>query len=190
MEQAAAATLRVVAHAVLLTGTQFGGYEVGGLSGLAYDAKADLFYAVSDDAAGHPPAKVLRFRWHPVAGHPPAAPELVDWLPLVGKDGPFPTAGADLEGLARAPNGELYVSSEGDVEHGITPWVAHFDAAGKLRDRLPIPDAFLPAEKRGVRHNAAFEALTVLGDDNLVAGTEGPLRQDEPPPAGELARTR
>jgi hypothetical protein len=182
---AAPAALRVIAHAVVPTGTTFAGYEVGGLSGLAYDRKADLFYAVSDDASGRPPARVLRFRWHP-----PAAPELVDWLQLAEDAGPLPGPGADLEGLARAPDGELYVSSEGDVKQGIAPWVGRFDASGKLLGHMPLPEAFVPREGHGVGRNAAFEALTLVAEKNLIAGTEGPLAQDEPPPAGELSRTR
>lgn len=181
----APAALRVVAHAVLPTGTAFAGHEVGGLSGLAYDRKADLFYAVSDDASGRPPARVLRFRWHP-----PAAPELVDWLQLTEEAGPLAGAGADLEGLARALDGELYVSSEGDVKQGIAPWVGRFDASGKLLGHLPLPEVFVPGEGHGVGRNAAFEALTLVAEKNLIAGTEGPLGQDEPPPPGELSRTR
>jgi hypothetical protein len=177
--------LRVVAQAVLPTGTTFAGHEVGGLSGLAYDARSGLFYAVSDDASGRPPARVLRFRWQP-----PAGPELVDWLPLADEAGPLAGPGADLEGVARAGAGELYVSSEGDVKGGIAPWVGRFDAGGRLTGRLLLPDAFVPGEGRGVRRNAAFEALTLVAEHNLVAGTEGPLQQDEPAPAGELERTR
>ena len=170
---------------MLPTGSTFAGHEVGGLSGLAYDRKADLFYAVADDASGRPPARVLRFRWHP-----PAAPELVDWVPLVEEAGPLAGAGADLEGLARGQDGELFVSSEGDVKQAIAPWVGRFDESGKLLGRLPVPDAFVPREGHGVRQNAAFEALTIVAEQNLIAGTEGPLAQDEPPPAGELSRTR
>jgi hypothetical protein len=176
---------RLVAHAQIPTGTAFAGREVGGLSGLAYDRAADLLYAVIDDPTGHPPARLLRFRWHP-----PAAPELVDWLDLAEENGPLPTAGADLEGLARAATGELFVSSEGDVKAGIAPWVGDFDASGHLRRRLPLPEAFAVADDRGISHNRGFEALTLAAADVLVAGTEGPLAQDQSPPPGEQARVR
>ncbi|HEV8630550.1 MAG TPA: esterase-like activity of phytase family protein, partial [Thermoanaerobaculia bacterium] len=39
-------------------------------------------------------------------------------------------------------------------------------------------------------NNQGFEALTLVGDETLVAGTEGPLLQDQPPPTGELVRSR
>jgi hypothetical protein len=176
---------RLVAHARIPTGATFAGLEVGGLSGLAYDRAADLLYAVIDDPTGHPPARLLRFRWHP-----PAAPELVDWLDLTDDHGAVPTAGADLEGLARASTGELFVSSEGDVKAGIAPWVGGFDAGGHLRRRLPLPDAFGVAESHGIRHNQGFEALALADDHTLIAGTEGPLAQDQPPPPREQARVR
>jgi hypothetical protein len=177
--------VRLVAQAQIATGTAFAGLEVGGLSGLAYDRAADLLYAVVDDPTGHPPARLLRFRWHP-----PAAPELVDWVDLVDDGGPLPTAGSDLEGVARVTTGELFVSSEGDVKAGIAPWVGDFDSSGHLRRRLPLPDAFGVADKHGANHNQGFEALTLVADDMLIAGAEGPLAQDQPPPSGEQTRVR
>jgi hypothetical protein len=178
--------VRLVAHTQLPTGTKFANLEVGGLSGLAYDRGADLFYAVVDDPTSHPPARLLRFRWHP-----PAAAELVDWLELSGDQGALPTAGSDLEGVARGTTGELFVSSEGDVKGKIAPWVGDFDSTGHLRRRLPLPSAFRLAKDHGTAHNQGFEALTLdAASDTLVAGTEGPLAQDQPPPAGELARVR
>ena len=178
--------VRLVAHAQLPTAAKFADLEVGGLSGLAYDRAADLFYAVVDDPTSHPPARLLRFRWHP-----PAVPELVDWLELSGDQGALPTAGSDLEGVARGISGELFVSSEGDVKGKIAPWVGHFDSTGHLRRRLPLPRAFPLAEGHGTAHNQGFEALTLdAAGDTLIAGAEGPLAQDQPPPAGELARVR
>ena len=178
--------VRLVAHAQLSTGTKLGDLEVGGLSGLAYDRTADLLYAIVDDPSSHPPARLLRFRWHP-----PAPPELVDWVTLTGERGPLPTAGADLEGVARSAAGELFVSSEGDVKAHIAPWVGDFDAGGRLRRRLLLPRAFRLGKHHGTAHNQGFEALTLApGGEALFAGTEGPLAQDLPPPAGELARVR
>ena len=182
---AAPPAVRFVAQAQIATGTTFAGRDVGGLSGLAYDRAADLLYAVVDDPTGHPPPRLLRFRWHP-----PAAPELVDWVDLADDHGALPTAGADLEGLARATTGELFVSSEGDVKAGIAPWVGDFDSTGHLRRRLPLPAAFGLANQHGTSHNQGFEALTLADDDTLIAGVEGPLAQDQPPPAREQARVR
>jgi hypothetical protein len=178
--------VRLLAHAVVPTGTRLGPHEVGGLSGLVYDRRDDLFYAVVDDPNGHPPPRLLRLRWHP-----PAAPELLGWVTLTVGGGPLPGEGADLEGVARRADGELFVSSEGDAEDGLGPWVARFSAAGELRERLPLPAAFEPRAEHGAQQNRGFEALALEpGEGTLLAGTEGPLVQDEPAPAGEPARSR
>ncbi|HEV8632090.1 MAG TPA: esterase-like activity of phytase family protein, partial [Thermoanaerobaculia bacterium] len=142
------AGITLVAHVELPTGLRFGPYEVGGLSGLTYDAAADLFYAVVDDPTEHPPARVLRFRWHP-----PAAPELVDWLLLTASGQPLPPTGADLEGIVRAADGTLYISSEGNAKERMGPWVGHFAPDGDLLARLPVPATFAPAVHHGIHNN-------------------------------------
>src|SRR4051794_7384541 len=120
--QAPKGVVRVVASARIATGTKLEGLEVGGLSALQYDRAADLFYAVVDDPKDHPPPRLLRFRWHPTG-----KPELVDWVALLEADGsPLPVRGADLEGLARRADGSFFVSSEGDADHGIGPWVGRW----------------------------------------------------------------
>jgi hypothetical protein len=178
--------VRPVAQARIPTGTRLGEHEVGGLSALAYDREADLFYALVDDASARPPARVLRLRWRP-----PAEPELVDWLLLEAGGAPLPGAGADLEGLVRTDDGTLFVSSEGDVDHGLAPWVARFDAGGALQAKLALPSAFVPGPGRGARHNMGFEALTLEpGARGLLAGVENALLQDQAPGSPAPARSR
>src|SRR4029079_11211836 len=59
------------------------------------------------------------------------------------------------------------------------------------QERLPVPDAFAARPGHGIRNNQGFEALVLLpGEDALLAGTEGPLRQDESGPRGAPARGR
>jgi 3-phytase/alkaline phosphatase D len=165
----------VVAHVILPTGTRAFGQEIGGLSGLAYDAGADLFYAVLDDPRKSPPPRLFLFRWHP-----PEAPAPVGWLALTVDGAPLPAEGADLEGVALHPGGGVLVSSEGDVDDGVAPWVGHFDAGGDLLARLPVPPHFNPGTGSGPPVNAGFEALTVdLARGTILAGTEGELLQDE-----------
>jgi hypothetical protein len=177
--------VRLVARAEIPTGTRLEPHEVGGLSGLAYDRERDLLYAVVDDPTSHPPPRLLQFRWHPGA-----APALVEWLPLTQGDGPLTVQGTDPEGLARGAEGDLFVSSEGDVKGGLGPWVARFSAGGQWLAQLPVPHAFDVGEGHGIAHNRGFEALTLDAEGALVAGAEGPLAQDLPTPTGELDRTR
>jgi hypothetical protein len=164
----------VVAHVTLPTGTRAFGHEIGGLSGLAYDSAADLFYAVLDDPRKSPPPRLFLFRWHP-----PEAPEPVGWLPLSVDGVPLPAEGADLEGVALHPSGGVLVSSEGNVDAGVAPWVGHFDARGERVGRLPVPPHFTPGAGSGPPVNAGFEALTVdLASGAILGGTEGELLQD------------
>ena len=181
-----AATARpcVVAHAIIATGTQAFDQQIGGLSGLAYDAAADVYLAVLDDPRKSPPPRLLRFRWRP-----PAAPEPLGWLPLTEGAAPLPAEGADLEGVALLPGGGLLVSSEGDVGKGIAPWVGRFDSAGELLERLPVPPHFAPGPGSGPPVNAGFEALTLAAETGVVvAGSEGELLQDARPGRPRLPR--
>jgi hypothetical protein len=176
----------VVAHVTVPTGTRAFGQEIGGLSGLAYDPRAGLFHAVLDDPRKSPPPRVLRFRWHP-----PQPPEPVGWLPLAVEGAALPVAGADLEGVALDPAGGLLVSSEGDVEAGLGPWVGRFDARGELVGRLEVPPHFAPGPGTGPPVNAGFEALAVdLVKGTVLAGTEGMLHQDALSGAPRRRRSR
>src|SRR5690349_6186458 len=42
-------SIAYLGQAIVATGTTFQGTEVGGLSSITYDAKRDVFYAISDD---------------------------------------------------------------------------------------------------------------------------------------------
>jgi hypothetical protein len=179
-------SITMVAHAAIPTGRRLGALEVGGLSGLTYDAKDDVFYAIVDDPGKGPDARALRFRWHP-----PAEPELLDWLPLREHGRPLPALGADLEGIARLTDGRLFVSSEGNVKKGIGPWVGRFGGNGARERRLPLAAAYGLRAGHGPGQNQGFEALALEPDgEALIAGVESSLAQDLPTPAGELARTR
>src|SRR4029079_2541130 len=94
----------------------------------------------------------------------------VDWLSLSDDKGPLPSAGADLEGVARTAAGELFVSSEGDVKAHLGPWGRDFAAPGRLRRRLPLPRAFRLGNRHGTFHNQGFEALTLAPRGEALVG--------------------
>jgi hypothetical protein len=166
-------TPTLLAHATWPAGMKLGDLEIGGLSDVAH-AGDGVFWAVLDDVRGHAPARLLKLRWLP-----PRPPQPVAWLPLLAADGsPLPAEGADLEGVALEANGGFVVSSEGDFGAALPPWVARFDAGGRLVERLALPPALTQAEGHGPTLNAAFEALGVLPDGAIVAGMEGTLAQD------------
>ena len=161
---------------------------VGGLSALAWHPETGDWIALSDDAGerGHPP-RFVTLRLALGDGRLAAGDvEIVRVTPLTDTGGlPFTPGSVDPEGLALAPRGTLFVSSEGAADRGIAPWVREVGLDGVTRRVLPLPAHVLPAgegeERRGVRHNYGFEALTLTPDGaRLVTATEVALAQDGP----------
>lgn len=95
----------------------------------------------------------------------------------------------DLEGIADSAHDTFIVSTEG-VNRGESqprdlPSLLEYGRDGRYIMALPLPPAYQPSAGRpahGLRHNAAFEALTAVGDSRLLVGTEHPLAQDDEPP--------
>jgi hypothetical protein len=95
----------------------------------------------------------------------------------------------DLEGIADGTRGTLIVSTEG-VDRGgqqrDLPALLEYGRDGHYIGALPLPAAYRPSAdrpQRGLRHNAAFEALTAAGTARLIVGTEQPLAQDDDVPS-------
>lgn len=165
-------------------GTTFEGVPVGGLSSLAWDAAAGELLVLSDDRSEHAPARLYRMRLDLSDGRLDDGDlEIVGSLPLVDRRGePFPRRSLDPEGLALAPEA-LYVSSEGEADAGVAPFVAELDRAGRWRRELPLAPRYRPdgALTRGVRENLGFESVALETDGrHLLAATENALAQDGP----------
>lgn len=174
--------------------------RVGGLSGLTYDRQRDRFYAISDDRSNFAPARfyTLKLTLNPVGeASLPANPignvEIEQVTILKGENGePFAANTADLEGIALSPRQSLFISSEGDTNRGVAPFIDEFDlATGNWRGRLPMPTRYLPTteadQPSGVQNNQGFESLTLnagsygstqLEPFRLFTATESALLQD------------
>ncbi len=97
----------------------------------------------------------------------------------------FASGLVDPEGIALAPEGILYLSSEGDADATppINPFVNRFNLNGKQTKALPVPDKFLPdgSAPFGVRDNLAFESLAVTPNRKFIyTASENALAQDGP----------
>ena len=180
-------TLRLLAHGSLATGTEFRNTLVGGLSGLAWDASSDLWYALSDDRSRHAPARVYVFRLPPLTGGQPLWPQWVDVITLLGADGqPWPRHGVDPEALAlrRDPaTGQttLLWTSEGDLRARVPPSLHEADLHGRLLHSFTLPRQLTEIGRigRGPRHNQTLEGLALTPDGRHVwAAMEGALSQD------------
>ncbi len=164
------------------TGLDFQGTEVGGISGISYDKGAGIYYAISDDRSQNNDARfyTVDIDWSD-GSLDDGDVEFLDFTTLLNNDGvPFPENGVDPEGIAF--NGEnLFISSEGNVNEGINPFVNKFSLIGEQLNELTIPDKFLPNDEgtQGIRNNQAFESLTITPDRRfLYTATESALVQD------------
>ncbi len=182
--------------------------SVGGLSGITYDAKTGLFYAVSDDRSQRAPARFYTLRPQLKTDKTTnrlsiQAIDITATTVLGNADGQsYPPGTIDPEGIARSPRGSVFISSEGDAKAGIPPSINEYDRkTGKLLKALPIPDAYIPqttdGQRQGIQNNKGFEGLTINVDATadlfrVFAAIERPLEQDRAmptaaPPSDETA---
>ena len=171
-----------IGRAIFPTGSPFQGTEIGGLSGITYDADKQVYYAISDDRSSKAPARFYSLNIDLQSGklekEQVAFTGVTNLLDENGKS--FPELSLDPEGIAFTGN-SVFVSSEGDVDRQISPFIKEFSLDGKLLKTLPIPDLFLPDNKgtKGIRNNLAFESLTLTPDRQyLFTATENALVQD------------
>ena len=184
MPDSPAGGLEFLGEVTFPTGFEFSGTTVGGLSALTYDPKQNLFYALSDDPARRGPARLYSLRIDlgdasldegDVAFH--------EVIPLLDTDGtPYAEYALDGEGLARTPNG-FFVSSEGNISRGVMPFLREFTGDGTFVRKVSIRRRFRPRKqgRKGLRHNLAFESLTLSPDRRrLYTANENALGQDGP----------
>ena len=171
-----------IGRAIFPTGSPFQGTEIGGLSGITYDADKQVYYTISDDRSSKAPARFyslkIDLQSDKVEKEQVAFTGVTTLLDENGKS--FPELSLDPEGIAFTGN-SVFVSSEGDVDRQINPFIKEFSLDGKLLKTLPIPDLFLPDDKgtKGIRNNLAFESLTLTPDRQyLFTATENALLQD------------
>lgn len=170
------------------TGTLFEDTEVGGLSGITYDADKKLYYSISDDRSEFNPARFYTLDINLSDGlldegdvTLQAVTELLDANGKV-----FPEFSVDPEGIALTQNGTLYISSEGEVRPDLgrvtDPFVNEFSLNGQQIGSLTLPEKYLAsAGDTGVRNNLALESLTITPNGRfLYTATENALKQDGP----------
>lgn len=171
-----------IGRAIFPTGSRFGGTEIGGLSGITYDADKQVYYAISDDRSSKSPARFYSLKINLQSGKLEKAQiEFTGVTTLLDENSKaFPNLSLDPEGIAFTGN-SVFVSSEGDVDRQINPFIKEFSLDGKLVRSLQIPELFLPDDKgtKGIRNNLAFESLTLTPDRKyLFTATENALVQD------------
>jgi hypothetical protein len=173
----------------------YGDMVVGGISGLAFDPVADVYYAISDSRGDQGrPGKLFTLEIEIDAGGIEAV-DVRDVLLLdrsVGEPGvqPYGPGEIDAEEVLLGPDGTFLVASERDLNE--RPWIRRFSADGEWIAGLELPPPCEIGPERGVRSNLGFEAMTLAEDASvLYVANEQALAQDGPlatPQRGSFVR--
>jgi hypothetical protein len=177
-------SIEFIGEATLPKGLIFKKTEVGGLSGITYNAKNNLYYAISDDRGQKAAARLYTLKIDLRKGSLQKDGVVpVGITTLLNKNGQtFRPGETDTEGIALTNKATVFISSEGDARKLINPFIKEFSlSSGKEVKTLPITNKFLPDknDQQGIRNNLAFESLTITPDKkHLFTATENALIQD------------
>ncbi len=165
------------------TGFTVEGTEFGGISGLAYDQVNGVYYGLSDDRSQINDARFYKLNIDLSDGSLDEGDiSFHGFNTLLDEDdNPFINNGVDPEGIALTSRGTLFISSEGNANTLLAPFVNEFSLAGQQFDSLSVPEKFLPTADKssGIRNNQAFESLTITPDERyLYTAVENALWQD------------
>ncbi|HYO21301.1 MAG TPA: esterase-like activity of phytase family protein, partial [Flavisolibacter sp.] len=187
--------LRFIGEYTIPSDQLFKGTTVGGLSGIDYDPKKDVYYFISDDRSDINPIRFYTAKIR-IAANGIEDVKFTTVTNLLQKTGlPFynrkqNTLGVpDPEGirinhitqsLAWVSEGERTVNKEKTVL--TDPAVIVSRTNGEWTDSFPLPANFrMMATDTGPRNNEALEALAFSTDfKKLLVGLEGPLYEDGP----------
>ncbi len=176
--------IEFIGESVFPKGLTFQKTEVGGLSGITYDSKNELYYAISDDRGQKANARFYNLKIDLSKGslkNGGVIPVGVTTL-LNESSQTFRPGESDTEGIALTNKATVFISSEGNAGKLINPFIKEFSlSSGKEITTLPIPNKFFPdkTNQQGIRNNLAFENLTITPNEKyLFTATENALIQD------------
>ena len=180
--------LRLLGSASLPTGTLYEGVEFGGISGL--DQAADgSYWAISDDRGGERGTPRFYNLSLDYDSGKPVEVKIKRQLHMLRPDGASFSSSArtvDPESIRRAPNGNLYWSSEGNWSSTPAqlhqPFLREMTSDGRFVREFAVPAMYLYRDNAttGARNNKVFEALTVAEDGTVYIANEDALAQDGP----------
>lgn len=166
---------------------QFNGTTIGGLSGIDYDPKKDLYYIISDDGSKIDPARIYKARIY-LGEKGIDTVQFLSVTTLLNQKGiPFLPATIDPEAIRYFPARDQIVwSSEGERIKKINEWtlrdpsVLFSDQEGKLVDSFLLPaNLHMSSLEKGPRNNSSFEGITFDRQyRSLFVNVEEPLFED------------
>ena len=174
---------------------QFQNTTVGGLSGIDYDFKDEVFYLISDDRSDENPA---RFYTAKITIRENNIDTVIFTNTTYLKDQmgnnypnsrqnalkvPDPEAmryNAKEKNFVWSSEGERIVSKEKTIL--LDPTIIEIDKSGHYLDSFELPENFrMKSTENGPRRNGVFEGLTFSGDyKHLFISMEEPLYEDGP----------
>ena len=178
-----------------------GGTRVGGLSGISYDSRRGVYYAISDDKSTFGKIRFYSVRLNLSETGVDDA-QFVHTQQLLDESGiPFRADDRTLNPPVVAPDAEaiafddarqqIYWTSEGFVEMSengaervlANPWIRIAGLDGTYRGEFTLPADFVYSQNggSGPRPNNALEGLSLSPDGRfLFAAMEAPLVEDGP----------
>src|SRR5215213_6565717 len=174
---------------------QFRNTTVGGLSGIDYNHKKNIYYLICDDRSAINPARFYTAKIF-VNEKGIDSVKFIDVVSLLQPNGniypnskqdPYHTP--DPEGIRYNPQkNELVWTSEGEriIKKNDTvladPSVIIISPDGKFKDSFVLPpNMHMQIRERGPRQNSVFEGLTFLKDyTRILVSVEEPLYEDGP----------
>lgn len=181
-------SLRLIGNYAISTKTLFEGVEFGGISGI--DRATDgSYWAISDDRGGERGAPRFYNLSVDFSDSAFKGVTINKMVYIKGPDGttlPSTARTADPEGIRNAPNGNLYISSEGVYSATPSslyqPFVREIKVDGSFVRAFATPAAFnyVDNSSSGGRSNKLFEALAVTPNGNVFTANEDALVQDGP----------
>lgn len=190
--------LRFLSEYRLPWGTQFKGATTGGLSGIDYDSKRDLYYIICDDPSSKGPARYYTAKIF-LGNSTIDSVSILDMIPLLDHNGQqFPNItkdrhhSVDVEAIRYdAKRDELIWSSEGQryMVDSIAledPAIFIMNRDGHYKDSFELPaNMHIVKDKKGPRHNGVFEGITFDKNySHVFLSIEEPLWEDGPRAAG------
>jgi 3-phytase len=182
----AAPELEFIGEADFPTGYTFKNTTVGGLSGIDYDRRHKVFYAISDDRSQLNPARFYKLKIDLSDGAlDDGDVTFVDVKPMLDTNGqPFATNTVDPESIRYDPaSNTLFWTSEGDGNALLPPFVREMTLDGAFVRELRTPQKYFPTanQSSGIRNNLAFESLAFSPTRRrVITATENALYQDGP----------
>jgi hypothetical protein len=182
-------SLQYLGQYIIPMKAQYNGTTVGGLSGIDYDPKKDLYYILSDDGSKIDPARVYKAKIR--LGN--KGIDTVQFLSVTTlmdpQQAPFLPDAIDPEAIRFfSPADQIAWSSEGKRTKKDNEWILRdpsvfiSDQEGRWVDSFLLPpNLHMSPQEKGPRNNGSFEGISFDKKyHSLFVNVEEPLLEDGP----------